>query len=224
MKFWSDIKTFKVELLLFRILGFSKNEYKTYLVAAESKSRSRNIWYINNFFAPLAIIISPYILTLLHHGFGTVNYSKSFIDILIGGSLTLIGVNVIRTSSTMLTEKIDDSKVPKESIGAFKSLQNEIGHIRDKLNMYSWGLTIVGAMLYFIQVGQFVNSSNNYIYIVLSFVVFVTGSSIICGRFISLMKSNFFEDQNVMQILFNSLTNQGADYKSLEEKINNLGL
>jgi hypothetical protein len=228
MKFINSIvnyfKNSIYELHLFKLLGFSANDYSTYKIASLSKRTNRDIWIFNNVLVPVGIIISPYLLTLIHDYFGTVAYSKSIFDILISGSLTLLGINVLRTASTSLSENIDNTKIPKQLVSDFNALQNKIEDIRSKLYRKSWSLTAIGALFYLLQIGQFVNSSNNAMYFVLFFVLFISVYSIFCARFMSLMKSNFIQNEEVIPMLFNRLLKKRDDFNNLEEQLRKKGI
>jgi hypothetical protein len=212
------------ELHIFRILGFSGKDYATFKIVSTSKHKNSGTWLFNNFYFPLMVVVSPFILTLVHNTYNTVAYKKTLLEILISGSFTLIGINVIRTASTSISEKLDDSKVPTQFKDQIDNLFGEIDGIRNKLERRVWVISYIGWGLYLLQIGQFVNDSSWVIYIILSIVIILTLASIIHGRFIFLMKTNLFDKEEVVMLLFGKLLGQKNDFKQLEELLKNQGL
>src|SRR5688572_25777335 len=109
--FWRTL-VFNVVGLLHRLLFFNRNEYVTIRIALSSKRRKSLLWFANNLFIPVIIIYLPYLLTLLSEHFDHIKYAKSLIDLSITGALTLLGINVVRVSLSLIDEKIDESRIP----------------------------------------------------------------------------------------------------------------
>ncbi|MEJ0106143.1 MAG: hypothetical protein WDO19_27890 [Bacteroidota bacterium] len=212
------------ELHLFKLLGFSNKDYATYKIISTSKKRNAGAWFFNNLWFPLLVVISPIGLTIVHHYFNTVAYQKTFLEILISGSFTLLGINVIRTASTAISEKLDESMIPAQLSGQVEGLIPEINSIKSKLDRRVWFITFGGWALYLLQIGQFVNTSHSFIYLILVIVIILTFTSILYGRFIFLMKTNVFDTEEVVSLLFGKLIRQRDDFNQLEDLLKKQGL
>lgn len=212
------------QLHLFYLMGFTKKEYATYKIVSVSKNRNRLGWLFNNLAFPLLVIISPWILTWVHYYFGTIKFNKTIVEILIGGSVTLLGINVLRTTSTSVADKLDEPKVPMQYNGQLDTLYEEINAIKNKLDRRSWILTFLGWGMYLLQIGQFVDTSRGIIYFVIFFAVILMLVSVIHGRFIYLMKTNLFNQEKMVSLLFSKLLSQGDEYNDLENQLKNLGI
>lgn len=218
------ISTRKYELHVFRMLGLSNKDYTTFKIVSTAKRKNAGAWFFNNLWFPSLVILSPIILTIVHVYFNTVAYNKSLLEILISGSLTLMGINVIRTASTSVSEKLDESMVPNQFASQTAGLVSEINAIKSKLERRVWFITFGGWFLYLLQIGQFVNASHPIIYLVLVIVVILTLVSVLYGRFIFLMKTNLFDTQEAIGLLFGRLINQNDEFTHLEETLKNQGL
>jgi len=214
----------RYELHLFRIFGLSAKDYATFKIASTAKRRNAGVWFFNNLYFPLMVIISPIVLTIVHNFFNTVEYNKSLIEILISGSLTLLGINVLRTASTAITEKIDDSIVPPQLTDKINDVFVEIDTIRSKLERRIWIITFFGWGLYLLQIGQFVNAKHSFIYVILISVALLTTASILHGRFIYLMKTNFLDTEEAITLLFTKLLNSKNEFNKLENLLKSQGL
>jgi hypothetical protein len=82
----------------------------------------------------------------------------------------------------------------------------------------------MGWGLYLLQIGQFVNTSHPVIYLILIVAVLLTGASILYGHFIYLMKTNLFDREEVITLLFGQLLNQKNEFNQLEELLKKQGL
>ncbi len=214
----------KYEVHLFKILGFTNQEYSTYQIVATARQKRTNLWFFNNLFFPGMVIVSPIFLTIIHNYFNTVAYHKPLTEILIGGSLTLLGINVIRTASTTISEKLIPGNVPENFAGRITDLIDEIDIIRNKLERRVWYLSFGGWGLYILQIGQFVNTSHPFIYVILALVIVLTLVSVLHGRFIVLMKTNILDTEESVTLLFGRLLSQKNDFTDLESKLKEQGL
>lgn len=214
----------KHELHFFHLLGFSEKDYATYQIISVSKKKTAGIWYGNNLIFPVVVIFLPYILTIVHNNYGTVEFNKSLTDICIAGSLSLLGINVLRTSSTIISEKLNLENIPSELAPKTEEVISEINAIKKKLSIRSWILSAIGMILYFLQIGLFVKNEGAFIFWFVVGITFVTLFSIFLGRFISLLESNIFDKEDAIRLLFRKLITQKEDYVSLEQKLNKQGL
>ena len=225
---WKKIEDYfkskKYELHFFRLLGFSEKDYTTYKVIAISKKKTSGVWFTNNLWFPLVVIFLPFILTLVNYCFKTTTFDKSLVNICISGSITLLGINVLRTSSTIISEKLKYENVPVELVSKIEEVESEILAIKKKLGTRSWVLSVLGLILYFLQIGLFINDKSNAVY---GFILIVCGLSffsIFLGRFISLLETNVFDKEDAIRLLFKKLTTQKDEYLKLEEQLTNQGL
>lgn len=214
----------KYEVHLFKFLGFTSQEYSTYQIVATARQKRTNLWFFNNLYFPSLVITSPILLSIIHHYFNSIAYHKSLTEILIGGSVTLLGINVIRTASTAISEKLVPNNIPENFVGRVSELVEEIDIIRSKLERRVWYLTYSGWFLYILQVGQFVNTSHPIIYVILAIVISLTLISVLHGRFIVLMKTNILDTEESVTLLFGRLLSQKNDFTDLESKLKEQGL
>jgi len=209
---------------LFRLIGFSSKEYATIKIIAYSKKQNAKVWYFNNFFFPLCIVYIPYTATIIHNHFQTVPFSKTLLELTITGSLSLVGLNVLRSASTYISEKLDESKIPNQFSNNIDLLKSELSAIKGNLKTFVFALTVIGTLLYIIQAIQLINGTNNVIYYFISVIGLVTFLSILVGRFIYLMETNFFDNEDVVILLFQVVNNQKNEFESLKNQINKIGL
>lgn len=215
-------RTFEVHF--FWLLGFKSKYYAAYKIIAANKKRNKSIWMLNNFIFPVIVIISPYILTIISEYFHTIEFTKSFTAILIGGAISLLGINVLRTSSTIISEKLNYDNIPSEYSSKVSEIENEINTLKKRLTGWSWVLSAIGFLFYFIQTAQLINDTNKVVYWFLLGILIVLLLSLFFGRFISLMESNLFDREEFTKLLFSSLITQNNDYNELEIQLKNQGL
>lgn len=215
-------KTFEVHF--FWLLGFSSKYYAAYKIISTNKKRNRSVWLLNNFIFPIIVIISPYTLTIISEHFQTILFNKSFTAILIGGAISLLGINVLRTSSTIISEKLNYENIPSEYSSKISEIESEINTLKKRLTGWSWILSAIGFLFYFIQTAQLINESNNIVYWFLLGILIVFLLSLFFGRFISLMESNLFDREEFTKLLFSSLITQNNDFNELKSQLNNQGL
>ena len=212
------------EVHLFRLIGIRRNEYATFQIISIPKKNTKTTWLFNNLYFPLIVIFFPYILTIVHIAFNTIPFNKSFLDLAITGSFTMLGINVLRSASTNVTEKFDDLKIPDEYAGNLGTLKDQLNGIKGKLRSMVVAFTFVGGALYLIQVGQFINSTNNWIYLFFAIILICTSLSIIFGRLIYLIETNFMDNDEVVRLLFKKLINQTNDFNQLADQLSKQGL
>src|SRR5689334_14313551 len=104
---------FRIVGFFFWLIRFDHNEYVTLRIALSSKRKKSMLWYGNNLFIPLLVIYSPYIWTLISNDFESIKFSKSIILLSLTGGLTLMGINVMRVSLSLVNEKIDETRIPE---------------------------------------------------------------------------------------------------------------
>ncbi|GGC43010.1 hypothetical protein GCM10011386_39140 [Parapedobacter defluvii] len=177
------------------------------------------MWYANNLIIPIVIIYSPYLLTLLSAHFHKVNFTKSFYELSITGALSLLGINVIRTSSSLLSEKLNENKIPPEFL---KNVTGDIESVRTKLRLWAIMLTFIGGIFYFVQAGTLLDAKETVVkWYVLSFFI-LCFFSIFIGRIITAIQSNFTDNDNLIAIWMKLLNYKGeeeyANLKNLAEK------
>lgn len=212
------------EIHFFWILGFSKKYYAAYRIISKNKRRNRGNWMINNLVFPILVILTPFILKIVSDCFKVIEFQKSYTSILIGGSLTLLGINIIRTSSTIISEKLNYENVPSEFQKKISDIDSEIGTLKKRLNSWSWVLSFLGSFLYFLQVGLLINDSHNAVYWFVAIIILVFLLSLFFGRFISLMETNLFEKEEFTKLLFSKLITLEQDYNELESTLTKQGL
>lgn len=211
---WLTKLFFNIKKICFKLIFFNSNEYVTIAIALSAKKKKSIVWMANNLFIPVLIIYSPYLLTLLSHHFQTLRYEKNFYDLSITGALTLLGINVMRVSLSLIDERINESKIP-ESI--LKNVTDDIASIKSKLRLWSIVLTFIGGICYFIQVGNFLNPSQGVIKWYVGAFLLITLFSIFISRIIVVIQSNFVDNDNLIQIWMKLLNyNTEKEYSSLK--------
>lgn len=208
--------------LVFRLMLFNGNEIATISLAIQSKRKKEALWYGNNLIAPLLIIYSPYLLYLVSKDFEVIQFDRGFFELSITGAITLLGINVMRISLTLINEKIDESKIP-ENIR--RGIIEDVESLKSKLRHWINTMTILGAFLFLIQAAGFIKSDNtNTIYYIIG-VFFLSIISIILGRFITIVQSNFFDNENLVKNWIDALGKKTEDdYKELTGESKNGGL
>jgi len=182
---------------MFRIILFNKDEIATVKLAIKSKGKRSALWYANNLIAPFLIIYSPYILYRVSKDFGVINFEKSFCDLSITGAITLLGVNVMRISLTLVNEKVDDTKIPVE---IRKYVVEDIESIKSKLRHWITVMTIIGVIFFFIQSAGYLKADKPQIFWYIVSIYLICFISILLGRLITIIQSNFFDNDNLIRI------------------------
>lgn len=212
------------EIHFFYLLGFSKKYYAAYQIISKNKRRNRGNWMLNNLIFPLLVIFIPFVLKIVSDCFNVFAFDKSYTTIFIGGSLTLLGINIIRTSSTIISEKLNYENVSAEFQTKINDIDLEINTLKKRLNSWSWVLSILGTFLYILQVASLINDSNSTINWFVTAIILVFLLSIFFGRFISLMETNLFEKEEFATLLFSKLITIEKDYTELADTLKNQGL
>ncbi|MFD2524163.1 hypothetical protein [Emticicia soli] len=204
------------------MLIFSKNEISTLKLALNSKKRKRLLWFANNLIFPLFIIYIPILLTLISHDFGKIQFDKGLLELTITGSFTLLGINVMRTGLVLANEKISEQHIPKEIAG---SILEDIESIKAKLRLTINLFTFIGAFLYLIQVGSLLNPKiKPQVYYYVSAIIILSLFSVIIGRFITVIQTNFFDNENLIAEYLKSLGyNNNKDFVDMEQQIKTQG-
>lgn len=207
----------KYQYHLFKILGYNVIQYKTFKAASLLNARNFKNWFFNNFYFPLIVVIStPLLLFAFHTFFKSIPYNKGIIEIFITGSITLLGLNVLRTSLTTTTEQLVMPDRNNPDLNKYDKLLLDFLDLRTTLDRRAFWLTFFGWIFYVAQIGQFVNNSNWVIYIFIILVLLLMVASVINARFIFIMKGNLASDDDLMRTLFGSLPNQTNDYDNLK--------
>lgn len=214
----------KYQLLFFKIIGFNNNEITTFKIVTHTKKRTARVWYINNLIFPLTVIFLPYVFTLLHYMFDTIDFNKSIQDICISGALTILGINVLRTSSTVFSEKNKHENVPPDLLGNINEVELEIHAMKKRLAARSWVFSVIGMFLYLSQICNFVKNDGFFVYFIISAIVIVSLISIMLGRFISLLETNIFETEDAIRLIFQKLVSRPETYENLKSTLIKQGL
>lgn len=213
---------FRIVGFLYWVIRFSHNEYVTITVALSSKKKKSGIWYANNLFIPLIVIYFPYVLTLVSNHFHTIAYSKTLIHLSLTGGLTLVGINVMRVSLSLINEKIDESKIPEH---IQKNVTEDIESIKSKLRLWVFILTIIGGISYFIQAGPFLNADEPIIKWYVFAIAFISVFSIFISRLIVVVQSNFVDNDSLIKIWMDLLNyNSEKEYSNLKSIVTKEGL
>ncbi|MFZ2899761.1 MAG: hypothetical protein WA004_14130 [Saprospiraceae bacterium] len=208
--------------LFFHLLLLNKNEISTLRLAIDSKRKKRGLWYSNNLIAPLLIIYSPLIFYFASRDFGVISFDKNFFDLSVTGAITLLGINVMRVSLAFVNERIDESKIP-ESIR--KSTVEDVESLKSKLRHWINLMTIIGTLLFCIQAAGFIksDSSKTIYYVVIIFISALI--SITFSRFVTIVQSNFFDDENLIKSWIDALGKKSeTSHETLNEAILKEGL
>jgi hypothetical protein len=211
---WENIKGFSLTNVLFKIILLNNEEITTVKLAIESKKKRSALWYANNLIAPFFIVYSPYLLYRVSKDFGVISFEKNLIDLSITGGITLLGINVMRISLTLMNEKIDDSKIPIE---IRKDVMDDIESIKSKLRFWIALFTIIGVIGYFIQAAGFLKSNNPQVIWYVIAILMACLISILLGRLITIIQSNFFDNDNLIKLWINAMKQRTANqYSSLK--------
>lgn len=208
----------------FLLLGFRKKDYATFQMLSASKKKSRSTWFENNLGWPLFVIFLPWGFALLHRAFNTVAYDRTILEIAISGSLTLVGINVLRSTFILISDRLDDSKIPEHLKDAWPEVLAEIKGMKEKIKWKVWFFSVVGTVLYVVQVIQLINTTEPYVYYVLIGIVYIAIVSIFLARFIFLLETNFLEDKDLIEMLFRCLKSQKNDYENMKTKLAKQGI
>jgi hypothetical protein len=211
---------------LFKIIlfGFTDKDWDTFKIISESKKRNAGAWYENNLVFPLVVVFCPLLFTLTSKYFEKFNFDKGLIEIAISGSLTLVGINILRSAIAGAAEKLDESKIPPDLKDAWPEVVSEINAMKQKLKGRANVFSFVAALFYLIQILQLVQNIEPQIYVAIFMFTAMTAACIILGRFIFLLDTNFLDNSDTAQVLFQCLRNQPADFNNMKDQIAKEGL
>lgn len=194
-----------IRIYVLWIFGLNKSECESLKLISDTKKKYAYNWYFNNVVFSLIIIFTPFLFTIIHRRFGTLSYEKDLLDIALSGSLSLTGLNILRSASTMIAEKLDESKMYENNKEAWSQVKQEIFTIKNKLNIAVFVLTIAGTLSYLFQVTTMVNRSDDAIYWFLFGFVVIFLISVLIGRSLHLMNTNFTDNEDTIRLWHNQL-------------------
>ncbi len=91
-----------------RILFNDKDE-RIIIAAFDANYLHQKYWLINNVAIPLIILYLPYVFTLINEDFGSIIFHKTFQNLTLTGSLTMLGINVMRANLTSVSVYFGES-------------------------------------------------------------------------------------------------------------------
>jgi hypothetical protein len=208
--------------ILYTLLLFSRNERDIIKLAVDSKSKKSLIWYRTNLAYPLIIIYFPIILTFVSKDFGKLDFSKSIWELTLTGSFTILGINIMRNSLTYINEKLNTDHLPPNIIENFnEDVETTKSGLRNCINY----LTILGAILYFLQVGLFIDPKSAAVGPYILLIVVICFISVILGRHITVVQANFLDGSERVSTQVRQMKyNHSSDLKTLESTVLKEGL
>lgn len=127
---------------------FSKEQNELYLELKNSYKEEIKLWNIFNVFIPITIIFIPlFLFTFLPEE------KVSFQNLILNGSFSLLGINILFSTSTFLIYSI---KLRDEKFEA------QITELRRRLVIYLCGLLIFGTIIYVLQIAFVINTTGQY--------------------------------------------------------------
>lgn len=145
-------------------------------------------WLTKNIIFPLVIVALPILVQLF--------YPQKHINIfnlIFNGSIPLLGINILFGMSTYLIKVTKRKKDQKESEDNYdEKLNQNVFHLRSKLDDYKNILVIIGTVFYFVQV-FFGNPSLTVNFVFIGVTVLFLLAATIIGRYIFIIKDDFFE-------------------------------
>jgi hypothetical protein len=155
-------------------------------------------WFTKNVVLPVIIILIPLFIQLI---FPT--DVEDFSTLIFNGSISLIGINILFGMSTYLIKvnRTEKSKQPgtldgQENFGDEKvndKLNQDVVHLRGRLDDYKNILVFIGGVFYVIQALYGKYNTDALFYTFLSCSVLVLTFSIFIGRYMFIIKDDFFE-------------------------------
>src|SRR5690606_14579450 len=144
------------------------------------------------------------IFTMVSSDFNVINFEKTIQDLALTGALTMIGINIMRTNLTTVGEVLKSESLNSDP--NFQDLLNDNESLKSKLRSWVHILTIIGAFCYFIQVGGFIDPSNekSLFYIIIVFITFIISAFI--ARILSIVQSNFIKNEDQLKLLLSLYT------------------
>lgn len=179
-----------------RIL-FSDNQRSILKECKQANSEDNHQWFTKNVALPLGIILFPLFIQII---FPT--DVKDFKTIIFNGSISLIGINILFGMSAYL---IKVSRIEKNKVKDAQSQQDDyiekgnsklnqdVIHLRSRLDDYKNILVFIGGSFYVIQALYGKYNSELMFYIFLACTIFVLFLSIKIGKYMFIIKDDFFE-------------------------------
>lgn len=128
---------------------FKKNQNQIFEKQFEDFSEDLKIWNITNLIIPCLIIFIPtFLYSFLPEGKNTFN------NLILNGSFSLLGINILFTTSIFLINSIRLKDV---------KFEQEIIQIRLRLIIYLASLLILGTVIYILQIIQNIDSKERTI-------------------------------------------------------------
>ncbi|WP_313529206.1 hypothetical protein [Sphingobacterium multivorum] len=214
-KYIKELKQFLPDKIL--TLLFNKKDSIIINLALKENISHQKYWIINNLITPLIILFLPLIFTMVSSDFKVIKFEKTFQDLALTGALTMIGINIMRTNLTTVGEVLKSESLNSDP--NFQDLLNDNESLKSKLRSWVHILTIVGAFFYFIQVGGFIDPSNekSFFYIIIVFITFII--SAFFARILSVVQSNFVKNEDKLKLLLSLYTKKNKiENEDLEQK------
>lgn len=213
----------KIKKIFFYCFFFKREDLATYEVVAHVKRKNTGQWYFNNLIFPVLTIFSPIFLYFFGLESKTFVFNRDLVDFVISGSLTLMGLSVLRSAHTNIKDDVDESLLSGHGLAIRKKIVEKINSLRGRLVRWSWVLTSFGWLCYVVQVGQIISKSSSHIqsYIVIFFVA--SGASIFIGRFMYLMDTNFLENSAATTLLCEIFKEDKSEEEILRNQLKNQG-
>lgn len=214
----------KSKKILFYCFFFKKEDIAAYEVVAHVKKKNTGQWYFNNLIFPILTVFSPMLLYFFSVDSKTFIFNRDITDFVISGSLTLMGLSVLRSAHTNIKDDVDDSLLSGHGLAIRNKILEKVNSLRGKLVRWSWVLTSFGWLFYVVQVGQIISKNSSYIqsYIIIFFIA--SGASIFIGRFMYLMDSNFLENSAATTLLCEIFKEDKSEEEVLRNQLKNQGL
>lgn len=204
-------------------LLFNKKDSEIINVALNHSSSNLKYWVVNNIITPLIILYLPFLFTMVSEDFNINLVSKSWQQLTLTGTFTMIGINVMRANFTSVNEILTNDSFQNDP--GFKELFAHTETLKSKLRSWVHILTILSSFFYFIQVGAFINADDqkSYKYMVIFGIVFFF--SVFIARILSVIQSNFTKDEEITRGLIEIMNLQRkASYNNLKNEISKGGI
>lgn len=174
-------------------------------------------WYWKNFGIPLLFILTPFFFRLF------VSDVKILLDdILLNGSLTVLGFSVLFSTSSYLIRSTSKGKISRTDYKRKIRIYDELDNMRDKSLNYLWVLALTGFVLYIIQIlGQehlrLVNTSWLFVLIIFTLI-----ASIVFAHLIFNISDDFVDKTMEWDYLFKRLEEDEKETDQLMQKVDKL--
>lgn len=175
---------------MFKKLFFTENQKALLKECQIANSEEYSQWIIKNVVLPICIIFLPLLIFIIFK-----TDVKDFQSLILNGSISLLGVNILFGMSSYLIKFQKKKSQGNENAEHFdeEKLNQDMYYLREKLNIYKNILVVIGAAFYIVQ--KLFHSYNSdvgfYIFSVLTIIILLL--SIMIGRFIFIIKDDFFE-------------------------------